>query len=43
MTPFISFVENKRDLKDTLIRPRIRKLVRKPDYLHMEKEEKKNV
>lgn len=43
MTPFTSFVENKRDLKDTLVRPRINKLVRKPQYLHMEKEERKNV
>lgn len=43
MTPFTSFVENKRDLKDTIVRPRISKMVRKPDYLHMEKKERKNV
>lgn len=43
LTPFVSFVENKRDLKDTIIRPRINKLVRKPQYLHMEKKEGKNV
>ena len=30
MTPFTSFVENKRDLKDTIVRPRISKMVRKP-------------
>jgi len=43
MTPFTRFVENKRDLKDTIVRPRISKMVRKPDYLHMEKKERKNV
>jgi spore germination protein len=43
MTPFTSFVENKRDLKDTIVRPRISKMVRKPDYLHMEKKVRKNV
>lgn len=43
LTPFTSFVENKNDLKDTIVRPRINKLVRKPQYLHKEKEEKKNV
>lgn len=33
MAPFTSFVENKRDLKDTIIRPRIKNMVHKPQYL----------
>lgn len=33
MSPFTSFVENKRDLKDTIIRHRIKSMVHKPQYL----------
>lgn len=33
MAPFSSFVENKRDLKDTIIRPQIKNMVHKPQYL----------
>ncbi len=33
MSPFTSFVENKRDLKDTIIRHRIKNMVHKPQYL----------
>ncbi len=40
LTPFISFVEHRRDLKDTVIRPKIKTMVRKPQYLHVEKERK---
>lgn len=36
MAPFSSFVENKRDLKDTIIRPRIKNMVHKPQYLKKE-------
>jgi spore germination protein len=38
MTPFSSFVENKKDLKDTIIRHRIHDLVHKPQYLKSKKE-----
>jgi len=38
MTPFSSFVENRKDLKDTIIRPRIKNMVHKPRYLQTEKE-----
>lgn len=41
MTPLSSFVENRKDLKDTVIRPKIKKLVHKPRYLQFEKEEGK--
>ncbi len=44
MTPFTSFVENRKDLRDTVIRPRIKNMVHKPRYLQFEKErEKTNV
>ncbi|MEL7649578.1 MAG: spore germination protein [Sedimentibacter sp.] len=38
MTPLSTFVENRRDLRDTVIRPKIKNMVRKPKYLHPEKE-----
>lgn len=38
MTPFSNFVENKRDLWDTLVRHRIKNMVHKPNYLREEKE-----
>jgi len=41
MTPFTSFVENRKDLKDTIVRPRIKNMVRKPKYLQIEKEKGK--
>jgi spore germination protein len=41
MTPFSSFVENKKDLRDTIIRPRIKNMVRKPQYLQFEREKGK--
>lgn len=41
LTPFSSFIENKKDLMDTLIRPKIKNMVRKPRYLQLEKEEMK--
>ncbi|MFA9422526.1 MAG: spore germination protein [Sedimentibacter sp.] len=41
MTPFSSFVENRKDLKDTIIRPRIKNMVHKPKYLQLEKEKEK--
>ena len=41
MTPLSSFVENRKDLKDTVIRPKIKKMVHKPRYLQFEKEEGK--
>ena len=37
MTPFSSFVENKPDLKDTIIRHRIMNMVHKPEYLRRKK------
>ncbi len=37
MTPFSSFVENKRDLMDTIIRHRIKNMVHKPEYLRRKK------
>ena len=43
LTPFTSFVEHRRDLRDTVIRPKIKTMVRKPQYLHTEKKERKNV
>jgi spore germination protein len=36
MAPFSSFVENSRDLKDTIVRPRIKNMVHKPQYLRKE-------
>lgn len=41
MTPFSAFVENKKDLRDTVIRPRIKNMVHKPRYLQFEKEKGK--
>lgn len=41
MTPFTSFVENRRDLRDTVIRPKIKNMVHKPRYLQFEKEKGK--
>ncbi|MGB4439144.1 MAG: spore germination protein [Sedimentibacter sp.] len=41
MTPFSSFVENRKDLKDTIVRPRIKNMVHKPRYLQIEKEKGK--
>lgn len=41
MTPFSSFVENRKDLKDTVVRPRIKNMVHKPRYLQFEKEKGK--
>lgn len=41
MTPFSSFVENRKDLRDTVIRPRIKNMVHKPRYLQFEKEKGK--
>lgn len=38
MSPFSSFVENKNDLKDTLIRHRINNMVHKPQYLQSKRE-----
>ncbi|WP_326911223.1 spore germination protein [Sedimentibacter sp. MB31-C6] len=38
MTPFSSFIENKRDLKDTIIRHRMKNLVNKPHYMRSKKE-----
>ncbi len=37
MTPFSSFVENKPDLMDTIIRHRIKNMVHKPEYLRRKK------
>lgn len=37
MTPFSSFVEHKSDLKDTIIRHRIKNMVHKPEYLNRKK------
>ncbi|WP_313339247.1 spore germination protein [Sedimentibacter sp.] len=41
LTPMTHFVERRRDLKDTVIRPKIHDLVRKPIYLQVEKEKGK--
>lgn len=41
MTPFSTFVENRKDLRDTIIRPRIKNMVHKPRYLQFEKEKGK--
>ncbi len=38
LSPFSSFIENKKDLKDTVIRHRINDLVHKPQYLKSNKE-----
>ena len=38
LTPMTHFVERRSDLKDTIIRPKIKTLVRKPKYLQVEKE-----
>ena len=38
MSPFSSFVENKNDLKDTVIRHKIKNMVHRPQYLQPEKE-----
>lgn len=38
MSPFSSFVENKNDLKDTIIRHKINNMVHKPQYLQSKKE-----
>lgn len=37
LTPLTHFIERRDDLKDTIIRPRINNLVRKPKYLQVEK------
>lgn len=37
LTPLTHFIERKEDLKDTIIRPKISNLVRKPKYLQVEK------
>lgn len=37
LTPLTHFIERKEDLKDTIIRPRINSMVRKPKYLQVEK------
>ena len=37
MTPFSNFVENKSDMKDTIVRHRITNLVHKPEYLRRKK------
>lgn len=41
MTPLSSFIDNRKDLRDTIIRPRIKNMVRKPKYLQFEKEKGK--
>lgn len=41
LTPMTHFVERKSDLKDTVIRPKIYNLVRRPAYLKIEKEKGK--
>jgi len=38
MSPFSSFVENRNDLKDTLIRHKINNMVHKPQYLQSKRE-----
>lgn len=37
LTPFTHFIERRKDLMDTVIRPKIYTLVRKPKYLQVEK------
>ncbi len=37
LTPMTHFIERRKDLKDTVIRPKINNLVRKPKYLQVEK------
>ncbi len=37
LTPMTHFIERRSDLKDTIIRPKINDLVRKPKYLQVEK------
>ncbi len=37
LSPFTHFVERRSDLKDTVIRPRIKNLVHKPKYLQVER------
>ncbi|NLB33185.1 MAG: spore germination protein, partial [Tissierellia bacterium] len=37
LTPLTHFIERREDLKDTIIRPKISNLVRKPKYLQVEK------
>lgn len=41
LTPLTHFIERREDLKDTIIRPKINNLVRKPKYLQVEKEKGK--
>ncbi len=41
LTPMTHFIERRSDLKDTVIRPKIYNLVRKPAYLQVEKEKGK--
>ena len=41
LTPMTHFIERRSDLKDTIIRPKIKTLVRKPKYLQVEKEKGK--
>lgn len=36
LTPLTHFIERREDLKDTIIRPKIKNLVRKPKYLQVE-------
>lgn len=36
LTPLTHFIERREDLKDTIVRPKIRNLVRKPKYLQIE-------
>ncbi len=38
LSPFSSFIENKKDLKDTLVRHKINDMVHKPQYLKSKKE-----
>lgn len=42
MTPLSSFVENKNDLKDTIVRHRIKNMVHKPEYLKSSKKEERD-
>lgn len=37
LTPLTHFIERKEDLKDTIVRPRIKNMVHKPRYLQVEK------
>ncbi|MDW5299960.1 MAG: spore germination protein [Sedimentibacter sp.] len=41
MTPFSNFIESRKDLKDTIVRPKIKDMVHKPRYLQIEKEKGK--